>query len=174
MLPDDIENSLRKDFHFPEEMVFCQMATLSKNRPHVRTVRLYDIEKDKGLIFVTHTSSKKWDELKNHPSVAVCFLHPDYKIQLRAECDVSLLNYSSAPFLAEKCWNMVREDVKKIYHHDESEKPLLNIPDCFGLIIAVPHLCEYLFTDSDYPNSMRYIYTKDPKKSWVRKRSAVI
>lgn len=173
MLPFDIENSLKKDFHFPEEMVFCQMATQSKNGPHVRTVRLYEMEKEKGFIFVTHIASKKWDELKNHSKTAICFLHPEYHIQLRAECDVTLFNYQSAPFLAEKCWKMIREDVRKIYYPDDKENEG-QIPDCFGLIAAVPHVCEYLCVDSDYPNSIRYVYTKDPSQSWVRRQSLVV
>jgi uncharacterized pyridoxamine 5'-phosphate oxidase family protein len=172
MLPLDIENSLKKDFHFPEEMVFCQMATQSKHGPHVRTVRLYDIEKEKGFIFVTHTASKKWYELKNNFNMAVCFLHPEYHIQLRAECHVALFDYKSAPFLAEKCWKMIREDVKKIYHDDRQDER--QIPDCFGLIAGVPHICEYLCIDSDYANSIRYIYMKDSSQGWLRKQTLVV
>lgn len=53
ILPNNIENSIKQDFHFPEKMVFCEIATQAENRPRVRTVRLYGIEEDKGLVFVT-------------------------------------------------------------------------------------------------------------------------
>lgn len=184
MLPNDIENSIRQDFHFPEKMVFGQIATQAENCPRVRTVRLYGIEEDKGLVFATHTASRKWNELKHNPNMAVCFLHPEYQIQLRAECTVSLLNFSLEPHLAENCWKMIGKNVKKIYDDYgtsdfsyKNQQPLeapKDIPDCFGLIIAVPYIWEYLSIDPDYPNSIRYLYTQDADKNWERKRSAVI
>jgi pyridoxine/pyridoxamine 5'-phosphate oxidase len=110
MLPIDIEHSLLQDFHFPGIKVFCQMATQSENLPRVRTVRLYGIEKE-GLIFITRTTSKKWNALKNNPFLSICFLHPDAQIQLRAECKASLFNYPLTNRVnLEKYWGLVRDN----------------------------------------------------------------
>lgn len=180
MLPDDIKNSLEQDFHFLENILFCQMATQSSNKPQVRTVRLYGIENNLGLVFITRNTSKKWTALKSNQHAAICFLHPKYQIQLIADCRVDLLNKSSAPELSEKYWNRMREDVKKIYHDDYAsnteykKEQNLNIPkeipNSFGLIVAVPYAWEYLFVESNYPDSKRYIYTKNPNGYWEKER----
>ncbi len=183
MLPNDIEASLRMNFHFPEKLLFCQIATQAKDCPNVRTVRLYGIEKDRGLVFITRKTSQKWRELKNNPKMAICFLHPEHQIQLRTKCEVSFLDYGLAPDCAEKYWNMMKEDVKKIYNDQYTPNVAYQgieqlgvpqkIPDCFGLIVAVPYFWEYLFVDSNYPTSVRYIYTKNSQEEWVRQHLTV-
>ena len=118
VIPDEIEKALKNDFKLNEHFLFCQVGTQSQGFPHVRTMRLYGIEDEHGLIFVTRDTSRKYADLKNNAYAAICILHPGYHLQLQAECTVKLVDFHNEPELCEKYWEMVKTEVKKIYHDD--------------------------------------------------------
>lgn len=176
--PSEIISILKKDFRIETNIIFCQMSTVKNNSPHIRTVRLYGIEDQSGLIFLTRTTSKKWQDLTHNPHLAICLLHPEYRIQLQTECAAKLIGVNDNPLLFQKYWSMIRDDVKKIYHDDyvpnidyqqrkETDIPS-NIPDSCGMIIAMPHYWEYLFVNDNYPESIRYQFTHHAQKGWVK------
>lgn len=178
IIPDEIEKSLKNDFNRSDNFLFFQVGTESSGFPHIRTMRLYGIENEYGLIFLTRDTSRKWSDLKNNPHIAICILHPEYKLQLQAECVVKGANFHAEPALFEKYWKMVRTDVKKIYHENyipnvnyqerkETDVPAV-VPENFGIIMAMPHFWEYLLINSNYPDSIRYQFIKKTDGEWIK------
>ncbi len=176
--PSEIISVLENDFKFQNNLIFCQMSTVRNDTPHIRTVRLYGIEDQLGLIFFTRKTSKKWQDLSHNSRLAICLLHPEYRIQLQAECTAKLIGVNDNPVLFKKYWSMIRDDVKKIYHDDyvpnldyqqrkETEIPS-SIPDSGGIIMASPHYWEYLFVNDNYPESIRYQFTHHAQKGWIK------
>ena len=156
------------------------MATIKDGLPHVRAVRLYGIEDHHGLIFLTRTTSRKWQALMQHSHLAICLLHPEYRIQLQMECTAKLIIANDDVSLFQKYWSMIKDDVKKIYHPDylpnmdyrqgkETEVPI-TIPDSCGMIIAMPYCWEYLLVNDNYPESGRYRFTHHPQQGWTKSR----
>lgn len=180
IIPKEMASSLETDFKLKDSIIFCQVSTIANGMPHIRTVRLYGIENEYGLIFLTRTTSRKWQDLKHHPHLAVCILHPETRIQLQAECTTTLICSDNNPQLVKKYWSMVRMDVKKIYHDDyvpnvdyqqrkETDVPPV-IPTSFGMIMAMPHQWEYLLVNDNYPDSIRYQFNKNTQEKWVKLR----
>jgi len=180
VIPQEVASSLETDFKLEDSVIFCQVSTIANGMPHVRTVRLYGIENEYGLIFLTRTTSRKWQDLTSHPHLAICILHPGIHIQLQAECTTRLVYSDNNPQLFKKYWSMVKMDVKKIYHDDyvpnvdyqqgkETDIPTV-IPHSFGMIMAMPHHWEYLLVNDNYPDSIRYQFNKNTQGEWVKLR----
>ena len=177
-IPAEITSILENDFKLNKNILFCQIATIKDGLPHVRTVRLYGIEDCHGLIFLTRTTSRKWQALMQYLHLSICLLHPEYRIQLQAECTAKLVNVNDDLPLIQKYWSMIKDDVKKIYHPDylpnidyqqgkATEVPTI-IPDSCGMIIAMPYCWEYLLVNDNYPESKRYQFTHHPQQGWIK------
>lgn len=177
-LPPEIEKALNQDFLFQEKPVFCQLATQSAAQPHVRTVRLYGIEEHLGLIFLTRTTSKKWEDIKNNKNIALCMYQPERRLQLRAEGEANFFHYATDADIMEKYWALVSADIKKIYSdsfvvntactkEQNVEVPTI-IPLSFSMFFTIPRYWESLLIHlDDQSKSIRYQYSRDIRGDWV-------
>lgn len=178
ILPAEIASALNNHFKINNALLFCQISTVKDNIPHVCTVRIYGIEEDEGLIFVSRTTSKKWKNILHNPQLAICILHPEYRIQLQANCIAKLITEKDISPIRQKYWPLIKSDVKKIYHDEylpnidyqnriETDIPT-TIPESYGIITAKPYNWEYLVVNDNYPDSLRYQFTHQAKKGWIK------
>jgi len=157
MLPDLVQEAIRMGFQFPENHINCQVATLFQSKPHVRTMMLYDIAPEGQLIFLTQRDTQKWRDLMQYQECAVCFFSTDFG-QIIAEGRVSLATNKQAVDVAEKYWNVMPENWRRIYlKGSKSEK----IPDSFGVMSVIPVRWEILRI-----NTENYLLSERKQIQW--------
>ncbi len=69
---------------FMNENLGCHLATAENNQPHLRGMMAYKADEN-GIIFHTGNSKDLYNQIKNNPSVEVCFFNPESNIQLRVK-----------------------------------------------------------------------------------------
>lgn len=163
MIPKEILKSLREDFGFPDQPLMGQVATVVRNAPDIRTMRIYDLSESGCPILLSHKRTKKWGQFVENSNVAICFLNQQMSVQIVMRGKVTLTDGNS------QYWDKMRADIKKIYDGYDVEDYFSKSPDLeppvdvsvhFGLIKVVPIHWEVLFLASmDYPNSRRILYS---------------
>lgn len=165
-LAPEIENYLHDTFQFPQKLLIGQLASSSSDGPWQRTLRIYGIEEKLGLIFLTHTGSRKWRELSQERTFSLCLLDPTYKVQLNARCKAQLLTRDHDLKLFEKYWFMIREDVRRTYlsEGESTDKPSVNL----GMIAGFPDYWESLCLEDDYAQSKRNSFKRTAGGTWSK------
>lgn len=179
-LPQDIHDCLRNKFNFSQDIVCAQAATQSKEGPHVRTMGLLDIRDQRELIFSSHAVVQKWRDLQDDPRISLCFLLPDYSIQLLAFGTATLYSGPEHAELLQQYWPDIRDDIKKAYvndhvpnqpYRDPGNLPIsTDVPINFGLIAIVPQAWELMELNDDYLASHRYRFHLDDNQQWQKQR----
>src|SRR5689334_1497584 len=104
-----LETYLQEWFGFPQKRVYCQVATSRQNHPQLRTMALYHLS-DKGeLIFLTETSTPKWQDLQTNPRIAVCAVNTDLG-QILVEGKACLITPAKDPEAARFYWTHCLDD----------------------------------------------------------------
>lgn len=167
-LPVTIQNLLISVFSFPEKILIGQLANRTAEGPWQRSLRIYGIEDGFGMVFITHRSSRKWEQIQNDNLVSVCLVSSDYRVQITARCHVSVLCKEGHENLFRKYWEMVRTDVRKFYldSHEALDREALKEPgQNVGILAAVPIYWESLVLEDEYLESKRFQYEKQ-KGTW--------
>lgn len=68
----------------------CYLATLEKNKPHVRVMRMYRAD-EKGIIFQTVDGKDLPKQLMENPNVEVCFYSLEKNLQIRVSGKATLV-----------------------------------------------------------------------------------
>ena len=178
-LPTEVDLALKEKFFFPERHLFGAVATIQKSYPCVRTMRIYDINKEGCPVLLTHVASNKWKEFADHPYVSINMVSENKLVQMIVRGMLQLDTPNSAFDKAKRYWNMVRPDVKKIYDPAHTVGDLFckanvlnipqEIPDTFGIACVIPEFWELLLLDSEYTNSLRYQFHLANSK-WQKQR----
>lgn len=150
-----IKNYIQDWFSFPQEKVYCQVATIGEGRPQIRTMGFYDLTQEGHLVLMTETSTRKWLALKNCPDIAVCVVHPDHG-QIVFEGSVLLKTQKASQLY----WDQYLEaNWKAFYAALSHSKSIENPPDSFGAIIVMPKTIDLLLIDpTDFLNSKRTLF----------------
>ncbi len=138
-----IQSCLQKWFSFPENKLFCQVSTVAKNNPHIRTMDLYDITEDGRLIFLTDTSTQKWKDLQQCQNIAVCMLHLEYG-QIIVEGIAALKTSVNDSYSVSLYWHNFLDQYWRDFYVSRTVKTSNNIPESFGLIEITPSIWEIL------------------------------
>lgn len=158
MLPELVQTALGKWFQFPQNEIYCQVATVMGVHPHVRTMMLYKITDDGKLIFLTGTDTQKWRDLKDDHHVAVCLFNKEYG-QIIGEGKAQLKTNIKQLEETAKYWHMLSPAWRDVYRSDEAESA---IPDSFGVIVIVPSRWEVLQLNREkYLKSIRKEFVLD-------------
>ena len=72
---------------FMNENLACHLATAENNQPHLRGMMAYRADGN-GIIFPTGKTKDLYTQIKNNPSVEVCFSNPQNNIQIRVKGEV--------------------------------------------------------------------------------------
>jgi hypothetical protein len=180
-LPSNVENILTK--HFPtENITIAQLATVSMGMPWQRSLRLYGVDEDLGLIFLTHVKSRKWSHLSADPCLSICLVSNSNQVQLLGHCKARLLTLNDDPKIFEKYWSMIRDDVKRVYNNktlaNVNTEDELSIPSgptlALGMISAVPEYWESLILADSYLESVRMKYELQEGGTWNARKVSLI
>jgi len=76
-----------KIIKFMNENLTCHLATAENNQPHVRGMMAYRADEN-GIIFHTGNTKDLYTQIKNNPSVEVCFFNSQNNIQIRVKGEV--------------------------------------------------------------------------------------
>jgi general stress protein 26 len=157
MLPQPIEDCLKGWFSFPKDDVFCQVSTMSRNQPHIRTMRLYDITKEGFPVVITSTDTRKWQDCELNSQAALCLFHPIHG-QLIMEGQVHLKTSKHEIDSIQRYWEMLPPYWQDFYRSKASDRDQSTdkIPDSFGVIVLEPQFWEILeICSTDYLQSSR-------------------
>jgi len=181
-LPSELHTALQEHFSFPSKHIFGSVATYDHASPHIRMMRIYDIDKEGAIVLLTHVNSGKWREFTHHPYVAINLVSENKLVQMITRGPLQLLTPQHNAKQLQPYWDMIRPDVKRIYHPDyQVSAPFtpthhLSIPQelpiTLGIARLVPDFWELLVLDSDYVNSQRYQFRKK-EGQWQKQRITV-
>jgi general stress protein 26 len=167
-IPEDIAHNLLDWFGFPQESLYCQVATTSKMLPHLRTMRVYELTDEGSLVFLTSTTSIKWFDLQINPVLAICMLHGNTG-QITAEGPVELVQYKNNPEMTRKFWQQMDGYWQKYYYKHSAHTFGSDLPDSFGIIIFSPTKWGLLeICRENYDNSRRKEFNWI-KNTWMSK-----
>ena len=140
-----IMQCLKEWFNFPVDKTYCQVSTLADRLPHIRTMRLYHVTAEGHLVLLTETSTRKWQDLKKCPRVAICLLNPD-RGKIIAEAGVTLITAVDDNQTAAFYWNQFLDQYWRDYHLS-LEASTAGIPSSFGVIMVQPDFWETLVNE---------------------------
>lgn len=147
-MPEFIQECLKTWFNFPHSELFCQVATLYKDQPRLRTMKLYNITKKDELVLITRTQTRKWTELKHCQKIAICLLHPDAG-QILVEGSAILKTLKSHSEEVKPYWEALAEEWQDYYRK-------MGMPDSFGMIFVTTYRWEVLqISRENYQQSIR-------------------
>lgn len=156
-----IKNLLQSWFSFqswsihPQNIIFCQVSTISNDTPHLRTMGLYDITDDGCLVFVTETSTRKWHDLQGCKNIAIAILHAEHG-QIIVEGEAMLTTSKNSYKTASFYWYEYLEQYWRDFYLSRSPNATDEIPSSFGVIVVKPYLWEILeINKHDYLLSSR-------------------
>jgi pyridoxine/pyridoxamine 5'-phosphate oxidase len=178
-LPTELAEVFQKQFSFPQKPLFGAVATHQATQPGIRTMRIYDFDREGCPILTTHTGSKKWGEFVSHPHVSIVLVSENQLVQVIVSGKLRLDTIHTARELATHYWDRVRPDVKKVYDAsyrtgDDYQEigPLfapVDVPTSFGIVSVMPSFWELLHLESDYPLSQRYQFHRQGE-GWAKRR----
>lgn len=157
-----IKHYLQNWFDFPNKKLFCQVATFGNNSPHVRTMDLYHITDEGNVILLTETSTRKWHDLKENPTAAICIVNQDFG-QILANGQITLNDFTTDSITTKYYWDSCLDDYwRNFYLKRDSNNIAHTIPSSFGVIILQPRFWEILVTNqNDFLKSSRKQYHKN-------------
>ncbi|MDP1834692.1 MAG: pyridoxamine 5'-phosphate oxidase family protein [Chlamydiales bacterium] len=167
IIPTEIDQRLRRNFGYPARII-AQVATLSKIGPDLRSMGLYEVDTEGGLIFLSNRNSSKWKELVSQPTISALMLSSNLENQIIARGEAQLLTSTTNPDLIEKFWKQTPPQAKLTYlnKNEDHYVPLTEVeppehaPENFGIIRIIPNMWELLDVDFEhYHSSLRMIYT---------------
>jgi uncharacterized pyridoxamine 5'-phosphate oxidase family protein len=166
-LPQDVARIMLAWFGYPDAEVICQVATTSKDQPHIRSMKLYGISENGDFIFITATSSRKWQDLQSSPSTAICLCSPQG--QLTIEGSVVLLTGREEHALVRQYWQTLPVYWQKYYLAEQHRYEVTALPISFGLIAVTPNCFDVTHINkNDYLKSSRQRY-RLTENSWIKK-----
>jgi uncharacterized pyridoxamine 5'-phosphate oxidase family protein len=151
--PSALMELLASWFDFPNQLFFCQVGTVFNDRPHLRTMTLYDITHDNKLVFLSRTDTNKWRHILANSQVSVLVHNPSkgqVVIEGHAviETDLHCLKFY---------WNKMQTQTQAIYTTN-TDHFLDGIPSCFGIMKIKPIAFDVLCIDQqNYLRSERTI-----------------
>lgn len=158
-LPALINEKLKGWFGFPEQETHIQVATSSENRPHIRTMKLYEVTQDGSCIVLSHNKTQKWRDLQVSPHIALLFVNYDFG-QLVVEGVARLLTKENCQI--KRYWECMPKHIQQIYTPSSGKE----ISDHFGVISVQPLSWEILEINKvDYNKSIRRKFVPD-NGSW--------
>lgn len=162
--PQEIQCALREKFHFPTDILAGVVSTNGKEGISSRMMRVYDIDEKGCPILLTHTGTKKWEEIKNSPSVSLCFVSEDklFQVLLRGSANLVASREEASPY-----WETIRPDVQDYYLKGATTDHA--IPDTLGVIKIEPTFWETLELVIPYSESVRFQFLPSPS-GWVKKQ----
>jgi|GEM_PF-2849901 len=177
-----VNSILSKDFNFPNQPIFGAVSSVLMYNglaiPHVRLMRIYDIDENGSPVLITHTGSHKWQEFASHPYISVVIVSDNKLRQLVVNGRLELSKREKA----QEYWFSVRADVRKIYDPSYQIegvyeacahlKAPMDVPDTFGVVTLIPEFWEVLELSDDYLESNRVHFQWQAGK-WDEQRVAV-
>jgi general stress protein 26 len=161
-IPSTIEEKLSAWFNFPAGEIYAQVATSHDNRPHIRSMLLFEIDANGSLIFLTHRDTQKWHDLESSAYVAIAMVNLKFG-QITVEGTACLKNKDNPEI--QRYWKALSANIKRIY---ESSSEAV-VPETFGVIIVQPTSWEYLELNKvDYNQSVRKQFFK-ANSAWQSK-----
>lgn len=155
-LPDSIKALFNSSFKlFP---LIAQVATIEMQMPRIRSMALFALWKEAFPLFLTHTSSPKWESLQKDSQVSICIINEEKDKQIIGGGHAVLHTRKTNEALIEKYWPLVPHFVQPIYGCEMSSLHSKS-PDSFGVITIVTNFWEQLIFDPiNYANSIRIQY----------------
>ena len=155
LIPNEVRNVFKKWFDFPKRDIHCQIATTSNDRPHIRTMRLYEITPSGELLFLSRNDTQKWHDLKAFPYFAATLVSQDFG-QIVVEGTAKLKSPNDPEY--QKYWKALPPMFREIYLYDLKDADSWSYvpPPTFGVIELHPELWEVLEVNKqDYLSSSR-------------------
>lgn len=143
-----IRDSLKSWFDFPNNKVYCQVATIGNSHPRIRTMDFYHITNVGEVILLTDTSTNKWQELHENPRVALCLMHLDYG-QIVVEGEVQLNTSETNYSLCKQYWDELLDDYWRGFYFSRKTTVVDGIPTAFGVISVSPTMWEIIETNQE-------------------------
>ncbi|EKD91721.1 MAG: hypothetical protein ACD_29C00417G0001 [uncultured bacterium] len=161
-----ITNLLKTWFEFPKNKIFCQISTINNDRPHIRTMDLYNVTEKGDLVFLTNTRSKKWSDLQNCPNSAACIVQLEHG-QIIAEGKAVLKTSENDFNTTDHYWSNFLGQYWQEFYLSLTESIAHHIPDSFGVIIITPQKWEVLeINQNDFLKSTRKQFLLE-QSGWV-------
>ena len=152
LMPKQVANHFDRWFDCKRSEVFCQLASQLNAKPYIRTMRLYAVNHDGSLEFLSYMDTQKWSDWQKNPNVAGCFLNLNFG-QILVEGNVTLKTTTTHPIEAKNIDSLPR-NTQMIYMREETK----NVPESFGIINIMPNLWEILELSEPYYLSSRMLY----------------
>lgn len=157
---------LTQFFDFHAKKINCQVATQIDNIPHIRTMNLRHVTHDGQLILLTDTQTRKWQEFKKSPRIAIClYEHPR---QVIIEGEVQLNTVLTNSELVRFYWEHYLDQYWRNYYLSQNAGSQADdISTVFGVITLMPDFFEILeINENDYLKSLRKQFHRN-KKAWL-------
>lgn len=157
-----IKHHLLHWFDFPNKKLFCQVATFGNSCAHIRTMDLYHITDEGNIIFLSDTSTRKWHDLKENPTAAICIVNLDLG-QILANGQTTLKTFTTDSITTKYYWDNYLDDYwRNFYLKRDQNNTGHTIPSSFGIIILQPKFWEILvINQNDFLKSFRKQYHKE-------------
>lgn len=156
-------------FNFPTEKIYCQVATLKDQQPHIRTMDLYDLTPEGNLILFTRTTSRKWEDLQRCPNMAICILLLDHG-QIVVEGQALLKTAVTDIQFTQHCWaRYLNPFWQDFYRNCAPHHETNGMPDSLGIIILQPVFWDIIeIVPDDFSKNIRKHYLKQ-ENTWLMK-----
>jgi len=166
-IPSRIKTYLYTILQFPLQKVSAQVATQSEEGPHLRTMKLVDINAAGELVFLTNLTTQKWKDLTLNQKMVVLIFDHAASVQILCKGSVLLDTVISQSEKVNHYWRNVRLSVKKVFYTNPALINSTNAPSNFGVITLVPAYWEILEVNSeDYASSLKLGYVPE-KNGWT-------
>ncbi|MBN9288194.1 MAG: pyridoxamine 5'-phosphate oxidase family protein [Gammaproteobacteria bacterium] len=166
-IPSRIKTYLYTILQFPLQKISAQVATQSKDGPHLRTMKLVDINVNGELVFLTNLITQKWKDLSLNQKMVVLIFDQAASVQILCKGKVFLDTVVSQSEKVNHYWGNVRLSVKKVFYENPALIDSTNAPSNFGVITLIPAYWEILEVNSkDYASSLKLGYVLG-KNGWT-------
>ena len=170
MIPDYISSVIKRWFDFPSKETYCQVSTVMNCIPHIRTMRLYDINASGKLVLLTNTRTRKWTQVRNSPEVALCFVNYDFG-QIVVEGEAVTKTIANDKNEIVTMWGKLLPYWQDYYLSQDTDQTFqrneFKIPETFGQISVIPNLFVIVeINKEDYLKSITHRFTRDINLEW--------
>ncbi len=167
-IPIRIKELLNMEFYNLKKPLFAQVATISQNQTHIRTMMLYGFNQNEKLIFLSRTDTQKIFDIRINQAISLLIYEPNVS-QIIGEGKASIKTVLTNREETEHYWNLMPANIQMIY----SASHELN--ELFGVIEICIHHWEYLVLHSEnYTKSERIRCYLTDKNSWQEERLTAI
>jgi len=163
-----VTRCLSEWFHFPTEKIYCQVATVKDQQPHIRTMDLYDMTPEGNLILFTRTTTRKWEDLQYCSNMSICILllnHGQIVVEGQALLKTAVTDFEFTHF----CWTKYLDRYWQDFYRSCAQGETDGIPDSVGIILLQPVFWDIIeIIPSDFLKSTRKHYLKQ-ENAWLMK-----